>query len=81
MKIAPLLSEDSAGHQVARGKAAGVVSVSCPLSCPWRLWSGSWPVFLPFPSLHKRCRRNEASPQVALVLWVHGSACLAAEVL
>lgn len=76
MKIAPLLSEDSAGHQVARGKAAGVVSASCRLSCPWRLWSGSWPVLLPSPS-----RRSEASPQVALVLWVHGSACLAAEVL
>lgn len=34
-----------------------------------------------FSSVHKRWRKKAALPQVALVLRVHGSACLAAKVL
>lgn len=84
-------SEDCAPPQRGLGRASGgawqgssglsasaVTSSFLPVAPLVRILAGSSPLS---SSHHNRCPRKEASPQVALVLWVHGRARLAAKVL
>lgn len=60
------------------------VSASLSLFCPLARLVGTFGCSAPPPrssSLRTQCRRNDASPQVTLVLWVHGSVRFAAKVL
>lgn len=80
VKAAPPPQRDSEGLEVARGKAAGVVSVYLLCSLPVAPLVSISPHR--FSSVPLRPQNGgEALPQVALVLGVHGGACLAAKVL